>query len=70
MGSGYEIGIIKPAEKRPLRRLRHRWEDNIKIYLRVIRALVFGFDSSGSEDGPVTGSFEYGNEVSSSIKGE
>jgi hypothetical protein len=26
----------KPQEKRPLRRPRRRWEDNIKINLRVI----------------------------------
>jgi hypothetical protein len=26
----------KPAGKRPLGRHRHRWEDNIKVYLREI----------------------------------
>jgi hypothetical protein len=26
----------KPEGKRPLRRLKHRWEDNIKMYLTEI----------------------------------
>jgi hypothetical protein len=26
----------KPEGKRPIRRVRHRWEDNIKLYLRLI----------------------------------
>jgi hypothetical protein len=32
----YEILVGKPEGRRPLRRPRHRWEDNIKIYLRKI----------------------------------
>jgi hypothetical protein len=30
----YEILVGKPEGKRPLRRPRCRWEDNIKIYVR------------------------------------
>jgi hypothetical protein len=29
----YKILVGKPEGKRPLRRPRHGWEDNIKIYL-------------------------------------
>jgi hypothetical protein len=32
----YRILVRKPEEKRPLRRPRHRWEDNIRIDLREI----------------------------------
>jgi hypothetical protein len=28
--------VGKPEEKRPLRRPRYRWEDNIRMYLREI----------------------------------
>jgi hypothetical protein len=35
-GSIYRILVGKPEEKRPLRRPRRRWVDNIKIYLREI----------------------------------
>jgi hypothetical protein len=28
--------VGKPEGKRPLERLRHRWEDNIKIDLQVV----------------------------------
>jgi hypothetical protein len=33
----YMILVGKPEEKRPLRRPRHKWDDNIKMYLREIR---------------------------------
>jgi hypothetical protein len=32
----YNILVWKPEGKRPLRRPRHRWEDNIKLDLREI----------------------------------
>jgi hypothetical protein len=32
----YRILVGKPEGKRPLRRPRHRWEDNIRIDLREI----------------------------------
>jgi hypothetical protein len=34
--NSYWILVGKPGGKRPLRRPRHRWEDNIKMYLREI----------------------------------
>jgi hypothetical protein len=29
----YKVFIVKPEGKRPLRRPRHRWKDNIKMIL-------------------------------------
>jgi hypothetical protein len=39
MGEGigvYRVLVGRPEGKRPLGRPRHRWEDNIKLYLREI----------------------------------
>jgi hypothetical protein len=36
MKNPYEILVGKPEGKRPLRRPRRRWEDNIKMDLREI----------------------------------
>jgi hypothetical protein len=39
MGEGrgvYRLSVGRPEGKRPLRRPRRRWEDNIKMYLREI----------------------------------
>jgi hypothetical protein len=35
--NAYRILMRKQEGKRPLRRLRHRWENNIKMDLREIR---------------------------------
>jgi hypothetical protein len=32
----YRVLVGKPEGKRPLGRPRHRWEDNIKIYLQDV----------------------------------
>jgi len=32
----YSVLVGKPERKRPLGRCRHRWEDNIKIYLQEV----------------------------------
>jgi hypothetical protein len=45
MRNAYKILVGKPEGKRPLRRPKHRWEDNIKMGNRVWRT---GLDSSGS----------------------
>jgi len=40
MGEGrgtYRVLVGKPEGKRPLGRPRHRWEDNIRMYLREVR---------------------------------
>jgi hypothetical protein len=34
--NAYRIFVGKPEGKRPLRRVRHRWVDNIKLNLREI----------------------------------
>jgi hypothetical protein len=34
--NAYSVLVGKPEGKRPLRRPRRRWVDNIKIYLREI----------------------------------
>jgi len=36
MRNAYKIMVGKPEEKRPLARIRHRWEDNIRIDLKEI----------------------------------
>jgi hypothetical protein len=33
---GFLLFLLRPEGKRPLRRPRHRWEDNIKMDLREI----------------------------------
>jgi hypothetical protein len=32
----YRVLVGKPEGRRPLGRPRHRWEDNIKMYLREV----------------------------------
>ena len=51
--------VRKPDGKRPLRRLRCRWEDNIKMVLREIRRKGFDWCS-------VAGSCECGDELKGS----
>jgi hypothetical protein len=58
--NAYRILVGKPEGKRPLRRPRRRWVDNIKTDLRNI-----GWDGM---EGPVVGSCEHGNEPSGFIK--
>jgi hypothetical protein len=45
----YTILLVKPEQKRPLERPRHRWEDNITMDLGEIRVGGYGLDSSGSK---------------------
>jgi hypothetical protein len=54
--------------RRPLARLVHRWEDNIRTDLRE-RGAGCELDSYGSGQGPVAGFCEHGNDPSVSIKG-
>jgi len=54
-------------KSRPLRRPRHRWEDNVRMDLREIK--LEGVDWICSGLGPVVGSYEYGNEPSGYTKG-
>ena len=57
----------KSEGKRPFGRPRHRWEDNIIMNLPEV-GWERGLDWSGSGEGQVVGSCEYGNEHSGSIK--
>jgi len=34
--NAYRILVRKPEGKRPLRRFRHRWEDNVRMDLKEI----------------------------------
>jgi hypothetical protein len=45
--NAYRLLVAKPEGKRPLRKPRHRWVDNIKIDLREMG--WYGLDQSGSE---------------------
>jgi hypothetical protein len=61
MRNAYKILVGKPERRRPFRKPRHRWEDNIKMDLREI-----GFGDVDcihlAQDG------EHGNELLGSIK--
>jgi hypothetical protein len=61
----YIILVGKSEEKKPNGRLN----SNIKINIRNTDLRGCGLDSSGSVEGPMAGSCEYGNEHSVSIKG-
>jgi len=61
--------VGKPDGKRPFRRPRHEWEDNIKMDLQEDRCNDMGLDRAGSGKGVVAGTCECGNEHSAcSIK--
>jgi len=60
--------VGKPEGKRPLGRLRHRWEDTIEIDLNRNRVGTCGLDAPGSGQRPVEGPCEHGNDPSGSIK--
>jgi hypothetical protein len=59
----YRLLVGKPEGERQLRRQIWRWVDNIKMDLGEV-----GLDWSGSGQGPVEVSCEFGNEPSGSIK--
>jgi hypothetical protein len=63
--NAYRRLVEEPQGKRPLRKPRHRWVDNIKIDLRMG---WYGLDQSGPGQGPVEGSCGNGNDPSGSIK--
>jgi hypothetical protein len=69
MRNTYIILVRKRERKRPLRRPRRRWDDNIRMDLREVDWEGVILHLSGSGYGPVTGSCEQGNEPSGSIQG-
>jgi hypothetical protein len=66
MRNAYEILGGKSEGKRPFWRHRHRWEDNIKIYIKEI---VYELDSNGLGECPILGSCEHCKELPGFIKG-
>jgi hypothetical protein len=60
----YRDLVGKPEGKRPLGRLRRRWEGNTKLS----GMCVYGLDRSGSGEGQVAGSCKRSNEPSGFIK--
>jgi len=68
MRNAYEILKGKPEGKSPLRRPRHRWEDNIRINLREMLR-KYSLDVYDSGMGQVVGSHEESNELLHSIIG-
>jgi hypothetical protein len=67
MGEGrnvYRVLVGKAEGKGPLERSRYRWEDGIKMDLRVIGWGGCGVDSPGSGEGPLAGGGECGDDPS------
>jgi hypothetical protein len=60
----------KPDWKRPLRRPRHSWEDNIKMNLWEIGFGGVNWIPYGSAQGLVADSCEHSDEPSAFIEGE
>jgi len=62
----HRVLMGKPEEKRPLRRPRHRWEDNIKMDLQEVGCGDMDWIKVAWDW--VAGTCECGNEPSGSIK--
>jgi hypothetical protein len=60
--NAYKDLAEKPEGKKQLGRPRHRWEDNIEIYLKGIGWKGCGLDASIPGYGPLAGCYEHGNE--------
>jgi len=54
----YRVLVGTPKENKPLRRHRHRWEENIKMYLQNVRWRRHRLRRSGPGQGEVVGSCE------------
>jgi hypothetical protein len=63
----WRVSVMEPGVKRPLRRPRHRCEDNIKMY---IQEMGWGHPLDWSDSGyrQVAGSCECGNEPPHSMR--
>jgi hypothetical protein len=64
----YKVLMGEPEGKRPLRRPRCRWEDNIRMDLQEVGCGGSGLDLAGSGPRQVAGTCECGNEPSGSTK--
>jgi hypothetical protein len=65
-----KVLVGKPEGKRPLGKPRRRWEDGIRMDLRETGLGVCGLDSTGSQQRPVAGYCECGDESSGSCATE
>ena len=68
----YRVLVGKPERRRAVRRLRRKWEDNIKILKSIFREWDgwHGLDRSGSEQGQVVGSWmRYQTSVFHKVRG-
>jgi hypothetical protein len=63
-----KVSVGKPEGKRPLRRCKHRWEDNVQMDPKRNRMGGYLLDSSGARYKELVGSCEHNNESSVSIK--
>jgi hypothetical protein len=54
----------KPEGRRPLKRFRRKWEDNIKIGLKRIKVSWLGMDSFAQDRVRCGALLEHGNEAS------
>jgi hypothetical protein len=69
MRSACKSLVGKPEGKRQLGRLRHRWEDNIKIGRKKVGWEGVDWIRLAQDKGPVAVCCEHDNEPSGSIKG-
>jgi hypothetical protein len=63
----FNILVGNPEGKRPVGRPRHRWEDNIKMYLKKIGYGAVDWIHVAQDKRPVAESCEHDNELSGSI---
>jgi hypothetical protein len=63
-----EVLVVKPEEKGPLGRPRHRWENNIKMDLQDVGWGGLGSGLMWLKKGQVVGACECGSEPLVSIK--
>jgi hypothetical protein len=63
----YDILVEKPEKKKPLGRLKHRWEDNIKMDLKEIGWVNMDWIYLVQDRGQMVGCCAHGNECIGSV---
>jgi len=63
----YDILVGKPEKKKPLGRLKHRWEDNIKMDLKEIGWVNVDWIYLVQDRGQMAGCCAHGNERTGSV---
>jgi hypothetical protein len=64
----YRVLVGKPERKRPLRRIRHTWEDNIKMDLQKVGMGGMDWIELAQDRDKVAGTCKCSNKPSGSIK--